>query len=540
MAELDLPPISFARYVDLLKRRRWQVLPITVLGLVIGALVALMIPRYYVAQTVVRFNGRLLKNLDRNQQDPLLPAISVARTMVGVRVAEALERLRWPEHAGGTPAERRAVEADVRSRVELHDVGQAEKNRTVTLIRIAYRDTNGVRAAELCNAVREVWLQGEHQQLEAELQGEVALRLEASGQALRQLQSLRTELANFERQHAINPQDWVGGRDRQSELSRQLDETGRRLSELRAQVTTLQGTITLLEQELASQAVPRRIPVPMAEQTANPEVAARLAQAIALRTMAQRGLESTTPSHLNHAIYPRALAMADAELRAAQASMTAAAPRERDNPEYLSRVERLDRCQGELVQRQAELAQQEIRQRELRQLVEALPEVKRSYEDLIGRRDAAESSWKDLERRSQEAQEEKRVSLNEKLIEVLEEAREPQRPTEPNVVLVAGTGSVLGLGLAIVLILLLDFVRSTFKTIDDVERSLPVPVLGSLAHLETEEQRRQVAHRRARASLLAGAFLVMLCALVTVYYVAPSRLPVPIWKALQLLLGAGE
>ena len=29
MTQLDLPQISFARYVDLLKRRSWQVIPVS-------------------------------------------------------------------------------------------------------------------------------------------------------------------------------------------------------------------------------------------------------------------------------------------------------------------------------------------------------------------------------------------------------------------------------------------------------------------------------------------------------------------------------
>ena len=40
MTQLDIPQISFARYLELLKRRRWQVIPVTVLGLVIGTAVA--------------------------------------------------------------------------------------------------------------------------------------------------------------------------------------------------------------------------------------------------------------------------------------------------------------------------------------------------------------------------------------------------------------------------------------------------------------------------------------------------------------------
>ena len=36
MTQLDLPQISLQRYLDLLRRRRWQVIPVSLLGLLIG------------------------------------------------------------------------------------------------------------------------------------------------------------------------------------------------------------------------------------------------------------------------------------------------------------------------------------------------------------------------------------------------------------------------------------------------------------------------------------------------------------------------
>ena len=49
MTQLDLPQISLSRYLDLLKRRKWRVVPASLAGLVIGGLVAFFVPRYYVA-----------------------------------------------------------------------------------------------------------------------------------------------------------------------------------------------------------------------------------------------------------------------------------------------------------------------------------------------------------------------------------------------------------------------------------------------------------------------------------------------------------
>jgi hypothetical protein len=118
------------------------------------------------------------------------------------------------------------------------------------------------------------------------------------------------------------------------------------------------------------------------------------------------------------------------------------------------------------------------------------------------------------------------------------EALIPPRPTEPNILIVALVGCVLGLGAAVGLILLLDFLQGTFKTVDDVERGLGVPVLGGVSHLETEEQHRHAVRGRRRASLIAAAALALVTIVVTIFYVDPTRLPPVVRDLLAMLLGA--
>ncbi len=57
MSQVELPQVSLQRYVDLVKRRRWQLVPISLLGLMVGGLVAFLIPRYYVAETQFEHNA---------------------------------------------------------------------------------------------------------------------------------------------------------------------------------------------------------------------------------------------------------------------------------------------------------------------------------------------------------------------------------------------------------------------------------------------------------------------------------------------------
>ena len=94
MTQLDLPPISFARYLDLVRRRKWQVIPMSALGLLIGGVVAFFIPRLYVAETQLVYTGLVLDADSKTGSDPLYQMVLGAKLSMMAAVpktAEALE-----------------------------------------------------------------------------------------------------------------------------------------------------------------------------------------------------------------------------------------------------------------------------------------------------------------------------------------------------------------------------------------------------------------------------------------------------------------
>jgi hypothetical protein len=86
------------------------------------------------------------------------------------------------------------------------------------------------------------------------------------------------------------------------------------------------------------------------------------------------------------------------------------------------------------------------------------------------------------------------------------------------------------------LILLFDFLQGSFKSLEDVERGLGVPVLGGVSHLETEMERVVAQRSRRRVSLVAAAALLMVTAIVTIFYLDPNRLPTVVRDILRVLL----
>jgi hypothetical protein len=132
MTQLELPPISFARYLDLLKRRSWTVLPVSLAGLLIGGLIAFFIPRYYVCSTQLRFDGSVH---DRAKgRDPMKKLVGDAKIEIGAAVEDAVEALGWPEATTGAPEDRREFLAAVRERVDVKDMGPHEPGREIAYL----------------------------------------------------------------------------------------------------------------------------------------------------------------------------------------------------------------------------------------------------------------------------------------------------------------------------------------------------------------------------------------------------------------------
>jgi uncharacterized protein involved in exopolysaccharide biosynthesis len=532
MTQLELPPISFKRYLDLLKRRRWQVLPVSILGLLVGGVVAFFIPRYYVSTTVIEFRGAVLDT--GRGRDPMKPVISSAQISIRYTVTRALETLGWPEALSTDSEKRRAFIHGVRDRIRVADLGPYGPGRQTAHIQISYRDTDGVRAKELTETVRDLWIHEQLERLEEKASRELAKVNQLIGDAREATDNADLEVLAFEKSSDINPLDFGRNRNIQSVKSRERQKVGDLIAaadvERRRLETQLEAKTTRLGSTPRKQIVTEEPKVPQA-------IRDSMIVAMAQVMKADSALKNLSESH---PFYPRFLAQkkaAEEEFSSLQQLVGEAVTKEVPNPEYAPLRKEVDDLTIKLKTVRMGLQRHRLREGRLQGEIRALPDKISRYNKLLNARLKAYKELEVAEANLRMKEGFKRRLIEKKPYEVLEKAEVPHRPTEPNITLLALAGSAVGLAFAIGLILLMDVIQTTFKTVDDVAHVLTLPVLGGMSHMVTSEQRRRVHARRTGTGLVAGVFLVLMVSLITIYYVAPTRLPPMVRDTLDMILG---
>ncbi|MHC5069400.1 MAG: GumC domain-containing protein [Planctomycetota bacterium] len=533
--QIELPTISLARYLNLLKRRTFQVVSVSLLGLVVGGLVALVIPRYYVAHTIVQFNRPILDPKLGTPEDPMAQVIEGARVTVGALVEKAITDLGWPEMANDSVEDRWALIENVRRNVNVFDLGPLNKGRTIAKLQISYADTNGFRAKEMANKLRDLWLREFFDNLSRDALGDLQSIQEAIAKTEQDRNILAIEVQSHERQHQLNPDDWR--EERKGQLTWFTEARARTAERMFA----AESDLIRLEQDISynksmMEVVEPTLALSGADRFEDPMLRATwvaLQQELLQIASLMRTIKPAHPSYGAGESRLKAIRdeLAQLEQRAGDTRL------EKPNPDYVAFLTKVRQLQAALQTARRTRGQLDDLLTEQDKRLARLPEIFAKYRELLEKRNAVERDLQALqaERRNKEAII-RRINT-ERPYEVLMYAYQPPAPTVPNRTLVTLAGCLIGLGLAIGLILLLDFLQATYKTVADVEQGLALPVLGSLNHMETDAQRRRVHARRVRLTMISAVLLTLLVCVVTIYYVSPTSLPEIVQQLLSLLLG---
>ena len=531
MTQLDLPPISFARYLDLLKRRRWQVLPVSVLGLFVGAVVALLIPRYYVCQTTVQFSG----GGGGTARDPMAHMVQSARVSMRYSVGAALEELMWPEALTDDVAAKSEFVAGVRDRVDFHDL-DPNQGRETAHVRILYKDTDPIRAKELTNKLRDVWIEKEQRGMRERADAAITEINSMIDLAIQTRDTATVDLASYAKTYGLNPLDLVPRRDGVLDSrSVELGNVSKQIADILSVRDGMRAELVVRQDQLGKTPKKKTVTAPVVL----PPGFQEQIQAKTLKLLyVTEVLNRMSESHQYYGLRKREQARLQEEI-AALNEAAGATPDEReiDNPAYAALIAVIDNLTAKIKTADSSVGPLTARRQVLQSEISALADKVNDYRMLEAARDQAQGKVDTLVAEQQVLEGERRVLLQSEPYVVKEYAVVPPRPTDPNITLVALAGCAVGLAFAIGLVLLIDIMQTTFKTLQDVERLLSLPVLGGMSHLLTADRKREVYARRTKTGLAAGVFLLLMISLITIYYVDATRLPPMVRDTLGLILG---
>jgi polysaccharide chain length determinant protein (PEP-CTERM system associated) len=161
-----------------------------------------------------------------------------------------------------------------------------------------------------------------------------------------------------------------------------------------------------------------------------------------------------------------------------------------------------DRLRGLIVSYQARVDAAPARESELVELTRDYSTLQGIYTSLLGKREE-----------SKLAANVERQQIGEQF-KILDPARIPERPFSPNRLRLMALGAAMGLGLGVLMIGLLEYRDTTFKTEDDVLRVLQIPVLALVPIMASE---KEVRRRRRRKLLVAvGAVATVISSVAVV------------------------
>lgn len=539
MTQAELPQLSqlsLQRYVDLVKRRRWQVVPVSLLGLVIGGLIAFFIPRYFVARTLLEH-----QQVPAGPDDPEHPfraVVDTAKSTIPLMAGEAIQELKWPEAMALDEFGRSQFERDVESRISVYETNGGDKTRSYALISVEYRDRDGARAASFLNKLVEVWGRVRIEELRQPAEEQ---RLRASTNADRARRTLAgyvREKQDLERQYGFDPQTDINVQ--RMEWPKQ--EAGRRqqakaLQQDRSERVALAASIATDRSVLAD--TQARVPPDATNLLAEAIQVEEAKPLIALWLRAKREYEQTyQPGTSQHYSAKRKAAMLLEQIKGLVPQPPVDADGLVPNPVYTKLLEKVTTNETKLAALVAKIEAREkaleAEQRRFAARVEGFGIYTQKLAQIKEARAAKDNALGELNSATELlAQLQRELPVRTKRPAVV-----PPAPTEPNILIIALVGCILGLGAAIALILALDVLQGSFKTLDDVERGLPVPVLGGVAHLETRAEREQAVRGRRRVVVVSGSAVALLTVVVSIFYFDSTMLPPVVRDILAIILGA--
>jgi capsular polysaccharide biosynthesis protein len=554
MADVAHPTNQLYEFLTLFRTKKWWIILPGLAGVAVALVALCFIPKRYQSWSKVEV-GEVRFEEDFQFRNTLLnPYKDLQNVAARILSTNALikvisETLQWGDYLAiaTNPEKRKTFLEEVVDRTKV-ERARKDKDQGNDYITITYKDEDPKRAAAFVIAIRDYWMNDTRQSFQDRIQGELTEDQRQLDRLSTQLDNIRSKIKVWQEQYKLSPtlpsdrrtpteDDWVirEYRDARAELIRQESE--------------LKGA-----EQRYQKAAKRQLDEPLyieveVDKTAGNAAAVdsgpsklmldKLTEWRQKKADAETKLVGIKPLNKQYKLLKTEIAAADAEIKNLEGQLkkagVATTPVESDkpvtrtvlNPEKLLRKQEADRAEEELETRRALFKQQEQRTAALEEQQKKRPQIYTTYQTLETSKDVVEKQYKES---SDKVEVKKKIlqriqSVAGNPYRILDDAVPAESPTEPNAIIIIAIGLVGGAGLGLGWIFVREFVRASFRSVEDAAGSLSLPVLGVVNRMVTT---REVRRRRLRSVLGVSASLAAILVVSTfagLYLVQPKLLP---------------
>lgn len=530
--------IGIGDYLSVFSRRAWLIVVPFLLVLGVAAALAFLLPAQYSATTTMVVEDTAALDAVYNNVDIVVPVKPILTTIKQVILRRAfLEDLVDKNdiregYDVNNPREKTRLFNHILTRLK---VGLVKQKDGPDVINISYQGRNARKVAAFVNDVRDKYVKTVNDRR----RGQIRKRLDDFEARLRKerksAEALDLAYERFQREndtHLLNSL---------ADKRIALGNTTEALENARVNLSKMEKTLDDINVLLNAE---QRVIESSTERQRNPQWVAQLEVIRGIEMQLKQLREK-----FNEA-YPK-IAQTEAQLQLERDALSQmseyidASKTESLNPAWTNLKQQKDNLQAQIKGAADSIASLERRQAKLQAQVDLIPLLSRQHAKLSRDRTTAfdnvatyerrvtalQGSWKTLN--SPEGNIFRTLDLP-----LLEDA-DSWDPVFPSVPLFVGVGAFIGLLIGAGLAFLVEFSSSSFVTVNQLRRTLPVAVLGQVGTLHTP---REVRKRRARR-ITTWSIVFVLVALIVYGHVCyfttglQSNLPTWLFKAMRGFYG---
>lgn len=477
-------------FLQILKRRRWQVILPALVVLALGVAFAVIVPKKYVARTQVELRP---VGVSISSKDGANAAYQIRAQN---RIFQVLQDRQNPEFLALSPDDRATFLKRVQDDVRVTTSGGGQ---SATFVNIEYVDVDRVWAQTYLRALRDDWIEDVVKRDINKAQDELQKLRDEKVRFEKLLKDEESRLTELRRTNSLSPTQPTPG----AGTVREEDPIFARLKENEAKRDKIEQELPVLKNEL--EVFRKRYDETPAKLTRENVIEAQTNEA-ELRAL-ELEIEALTeqlgglkPANSRFKKISDELDQKRSRRDQIQRLVTKGGIETStvDNPEREKLRKRIDDLELEITRLESTLTGLVAAIDTDSSRVQEIHDVyrdEREYKERIGR---LEKSLEDatLKYNAQARLVDQLASPLANPFDITSEVLADSRPTEPNPWLIIGVAIAAGLALGLSTALLAEFSRSSFRTIADISRTMAIPVLGAIGPIQTRRERRAESVRR--------------------------------------------